>query len=213
MSQVRFEISMSLDGYAAGPDQSDKAPLGVGGEQLHEWVIELKAWREAHGLDGGVENASTAVVERSVAGRGATIMGRNMFGGRGPWGEAPWNGWWGDEPPFHHPVFVVTHHAREPLVMQGGTTFTFVTEGIEAALEQARAAAGDDDVHIAGGADIANQYLRAGLVDEVLLNVAPVVLGAGERPLDGVPQASVQLELVETVAGPKATHYRYLVSR
>jgi dihydrofolate reductase len=214
MPQVRFEISMSLDGYAAGPDQSEEAPLGVGGEQLHEWVIELKAWREAHGMEGGVENASSAVVERSVVGRGATIMGRNMFGGGpGPWGEPAWNGWWGDEPPFHHPVFVITHHAREPLVLQGGTTFTFVTDGIEAALEQARAAAGDGDVHIAGGADVANQYLRAGLVDDVLLNVAPVVLGAGERPLDGVPQAGVRLELVETVVGPKATHFRYRVGR
>ena len=126
MPQVRFEISMSLDGFTAGPDQTEEEPLGRGGEGLHQWVIGLKAWREPHGLEGGEVNASSAVVERSTQGRGATIMGRNMFGGRGAWDADPWNGWWGDDPPFHHPVFVVTQYEREPLVMQGGTTFYFV---------------------------------------------------------------------------------------
>ena len=162
MPQVRFEISMSLDGFTAGPDQSEENPLGRGGMALHNWVFGLKAWREPHGLEGGEVNASSEIVERSVRGRGATIMGRNMFGGRGAWDSDPWNGWWGDDPPFHHPVFVVTQYEREPLVMQGGTTFHFVTGGIEDALAQARAAAGDDDVFIAGGANVARQFLAAG---------------------------------------------------
>ena len=134
MARLRFQIATSLDGFVAGPDQSVEDPLGKGGMKLHEWAFVLAAWREPHGLEGGEVNASTEVVEESLANIGATIMGRNMFGGRGPWGDDPWDGWWGDDPPFHHPVFVVTHHAREPLPKQGGTTFTFVTEGIEAAL-------------------------------------------------------------------------------
>ena len=147
MSLLRSRISMSLDGFVAGPDQSVENPLGVGGEQLHEWVFPLAAWREPHGLAGGEVNESSAVVEEEQAGIGATIMGRNMFGGHpGPWDpENPWIGWWGDDPPFHHPVFVLTHHAREPLEMEGGTTFTFVTDGIESALDQARAAAAGKD--------------------------------------------------------------------
>src|SRR5918912_1345720 len=168
MSKLRLHITMSLDGYVAGPNQSVENPLGEGGEELHTWLIPLRAFREMHGEEGGEVNASTAVVERWWENVGATIMGRNMFGGGpGPWGDDPWRGWWGEEPPYHHPVFVLTHHAREPLEMRGGTTFHFVTEGIESALEQARAAAGGKDVWLAGGADVAQQYLAAGLLDEL----------------------------------------------
>ena len=170
---------MSLDGFVAGPDQSVKNPLGVGGLRLHEWVFPLAAWRAQQGLEGGEVNESTPVVEESIANIGATIMGRNMFGGHpGGWDAAkPWNGWWGDNPPYHHPVFVLTHHAREPLPMEGGTTFTFVTDGIESALDQARRAAGGRDVSLAGGAKAAQQYLAAGLVDEMEIHLAPILLG------------------------------------
>jgi dihydrofolate reductase len=161
--RVRFKISMSLDGFVAGPRQSVDNPLGIGGMRLHEWVVPLAAWRSMHGLGDGEVNESTAVMEESVANIGATVMGRNMFGGHpGPWNPRnPWNGWWGSNPPFHHPVFVLTHHPREPLELEGGTTFTFVTDGIEAALEQARRAAGGKDVSLAGGARTARQYLVA----------------------------------------------------
>ena len=142
MSKFRFDISISLDGFVAGPNQSTENPLGEGGEQLHEWAVELEAWRRPHGLDGGEVNASTPVMEETIENLGATVMGRNMFGGEGPWGDEPWDGWWGDDPPFHGPVFIVTHHARQPVIKQGGTTFNFVTDGIESALEQAREAAG-----------------------------------------------------------------------
>jgi dihydrofolate reductase len=169
MSRLRLRISVSLDGFAAGPDQSLEEPLGIGGERLHEWVVALEAWRRSHGMAGGDVNESTRVMDEELANIGATIMGRKMFGGGpGPWSETvPWNGWWGKSPPFHHPVFVLTHHAREPLVMEGGTTFTFVTDGIESALAQARRAAGGKDVALSGGAQAAQQYLNAGLVDEV----------------------------------------------
>ena len=147
MSKLRSGITMSLDGYVAGPEQSVENPLGIGGMRLHEWAFALAAWREQHGLEGGEVNPSTAFVEESLANVGAVLMGRNMFGGgRGPWGDDPWRGWWGDDPPFHVPVFVLTHHARDPLPLEGGTTFTFVTDGIESALEQARGAAGVEDV-------------------------------------------------------------------
>src|SRR5262245_44397433 len=164
MSKLRFRITMSLDGFVAGPDQSENEPLGVGGEELHSWITRLAAFRELHGGEGGGEiNASTPVVERLFENIGATVMGRNMFGGGpGAWGEKPWNGWWGDDPPFHHPVFVLTHHARDPLELQGGTTFHFVTDGIEAALEEAKSAAGGKDVSLGGGASAAQQYLAAG---------------------------------------------------
>ena len=172
MSKLRFEISISADGFVAGPNQSEKDPLGEGGEQLHEWVLKLRAWRQAHGREGGEVNPSSELVEEALQNIGATIMGRNMFGGGpGPWGEEPWNGWWGEDPPFHVPVFVLTHHEREPLQMQGGTTFHFVTDGIESALEQAREAAGGKDVRLGGGAEAAQQYLAAGLVDELQLNI------------------------------------------
>src|SRR5215471_6756000 len=157
---------MSLDGFVAGPEQSVENPIGIGGMRLHEWVFPLKAWRVMHGLDRGAVNESNRVVEESLADIGATIMGRKIFGGPpGPWDtKKPWNGWWGANPPFHHPVFVLTHHAREPLALEGGTTFFFVTGGIEAALAEARRAAGGKDVSLAGGARSAQQYLAAGLV-------------------------------------------------
>jgi dihydrofolate reductase len=211
MSRLRFNISMSLDGFVAGPDQSVDNPLGVGGEGLHEWAIPLAAWRAPHGLEGGEVNESTRVFEESLVNIGATIMGRNMFGGHpGPWDEKkPWNGWWGSNPPFHHPVFVLTHHARAPLELEGGTTFTFVTEGIEAALERARAAARGKDVSLAGSANAAQQYLAAGLVDEMELHLVPMLLGGGERLFDGVGDYLRGLELVRTVAAPRVTHLKF----
>ena len=162
MSKVRVHISTSLDGYVAGPNQTQDEPLGEGGERLHDWMVELAAWREPHGLQGGEVNASTAIVAEVTTNVGAEIMGRGKFGPapRGPWGDDPWRGWWGEDPPFHKPVFVVTHYPREPLTLSD-TTYTFVTEGIESALAQAREAAGAQDVFIGGGADIINQYLAA----------------------------------------------------
>jgi len=214
MSKLRFEITTSLDGYVAGPSQSEENPLGEGGEDLHDWVVILRVWREMHGREGGEVNASTAVVEESLANIGATIMGRNMFGGGpGPWGEDPWTGWWGDDPPFHHPVFVLTHHARERLEMKGGTSFTFVTDGIESALEQAREAANGKDVKVAGGANAAQQYLAAGLVDEIDLHVVPTLLGAGERLWENVPAGSLELEQVRVVEAPGVAHLKYSVVR
>jgi dihydrofolate reductase len=205
---------MSLDGYVAGPEQSVENPLGIGGMRLHEWAFALAAWREQHGLEGGEVNPSTAFVEESLANVGAVLMGRNMFGGgRGPWGDDPWRGWWGDDPPFHVPVFVLTHHERDPLPLEGGTTFTFVTDGIESALEQARAAAGVEDVVIGGGADVIRQYLAAGLVDELSISLAPVLLGGGERLLDGLGDAAIELEQVDAIAAPGVTHLRYRVVR
>jgi dihydrofolate reductase len=211
VSKLRFRISMSLDGFVAGPDQSVDNPLGVGGMRLHEWVFPLSAWRAMHGLEGGEVNASTAVVEESLANIGATVMGRNMFGGHpGPWkAKEPWNGWWGANPPFHHPVFVLTHHAREPLRLEGGTTFTFVIGGIQSALEQARRAAGSKDVSLAGGANVARQYLAAGVVDEMEINLVPTLLGSGERLFEGLGDDLRGLELVRTVAAPKVTHLKF----
>jgi dihydrofolate reductase len=211
MSRLRLRIAMSLDGYVAGPDQSVDHPLGVGGMRLHEWVFPLAAWRRLHGLEGGEVNPSTSVIEESRANIGATIMGRNMFGGHpGPWDAVrPWQGWWGDDPPYHHPVFVLTHHARVPLVLAGGTTFTFVTDGIASALEQARRAAAGKDVSLAGGAQAAQQYLAAGLVDEMELHLAPVLLGAGERLFDGLGSDLHGLQQVRTVVAPGVTHLKF----
>jgi len=208
--RLRFRISISLDGYVAGPNQSVKEPLGVGGEQLHEWVVVLEAWRRSHGMEGGEVNESTRVMEDELANIGATIMGRKMFGGGpGPWSQAdPWTGWWGRNPPFHHSVFVLTHHAREPLILEGGTSFTFVTDGIESALEQARRAAGGKDVALSGGAHAAQQYLRPGLVDEMQLHVVPTLLGGGERLFDNVDDLH-GLALVETATAPNVVHLRF----
>lgn len=210
MSRLRFQISVSLDGFAAGPDQSPENPLGEGGEALHDWVVKLEAWRKPHGREGGEVNASSAVFEESQENFGAGIMGRKMFGGGpGPWEEeSPWQGWWGEDPPFQMPVFVLTHHQRDPLEL-GDTTFTFVTDGIESALEQARAAAAGKDVWIGGGAETIQQYLAAGLVDEMLLNVVPIMLGDGERLFDNLGGADPGLEQVEAIAGPDAAHLRY----
>lgn len=210
MSKLRFRISISLDGFVAGANQSLQEPLGVGGERLHDWVVALEVWRRAHGKEGGVVDGSTRVMEEEISNIGATIMGRNMFGGGpGPWSSTdPWKGWWGRNPPFHHPVFVLTNHPREPLAMEGGTTFTFVTDGIESALEQARRAAGDKDVALAGGARAAQHYLNAGLVDEMQLHVVPTLLGAGERLFDTVHDLH-GLALVETVATPNVVHLKF----
>jgi dihydrofolate reductase len=210
MSRLRLRIAMSLDGFTAGPRQSVEDPLGVGGMRLHEWMFPLAAFREAHGSEGGIVDASTPVVEEAVVNIGATIMGRNMFGGHpGPWRAAnPWTGWWGKNPPFHHPVFVLTHHARETLVLEGGTTFTFVTDGIGAALERAVGAAKGKDVTLAGGANVARQYLEARLVDEMLLHLAPTLLVEGERLLGGIADLG-GMELVSTVAAPNVTHLKF----
>lgn len=179
--------------------------------RLHEWVFATAAWRAQHGQEGGKPGPDSDLVERLFEGVGAYIMGRRMFGGgEGPWDPA-WRGWWGEDPPYHVPVFVLTHHPREPLPMEGGTTFTFVTDGIHAALEQARAAAGDADVVIAGGASAVRQYLAAGLLDELLLHIVPVVLGAGERLLQDVGDPT--LDPVEVIASPAVTHIRYRVTR
>jgi dihydrofolate reductase len=210
VSKVKANISVSADGYVAGPNQSLENPLGEAGERLHEWVLPLRAWREPHGLEGGEVNASTPVVEESLANVGAQIMGRGMFGGGpGPWSEDPWPGWWGDEPPFRMPVFVVTHHAREPLALSD-TTFTFVTDGIEPALGQAQAAAAGKDVMVAGGANVINQYLAAGLVDEIELHVVPLVLGGGARLFAGL-SPDLRLEQIHAVEAPGVTHLKYRI--
>ena len=211
MSKLRLKISMSLDGFVAGPSQSLENPLGIGGMRLHEWVVPLAAWRSMHGQQGGEVNASTKVVEESLANIGATIMGRNMFGGHpGPWdAKQPWNGWWGGNPPFHHPVFVLTHHEREPLRLEDANTFTFVTDGIESALERARRASGGKDVSLAGGAKAAQQYLAAGLVDEMEIHLVPTLLGGGERLFERIGDDLHGLELVRTVAAPNVTHLKF----
>jgi dihydrofolate reductase len=210
MSKLRVTITMSLDGYVAGPDQSEQNPLGVGGEDLHDWLVTLKAFRERHGEEGGEVNASTPVAEEILGGVGATIMGRNMFGGGpGPWGDDPWKGYWGVDPPYHHPVFVLTRHAREPLELEGGTTFHFVTDGIESALEQARAAAVGKDVSLGGGASVVQQYLSAGLLDEMLISIVPILLGGGARLFDNIDEPLPRLEQIEAIAAPGVTHIRY----
>jgi dihydrofolate reductase len=211
MSKVRAHISISADGYVAGPNQSQTNPLGEGGESLHDWVVELKAWRQEHGRKGGEVNESTPIVEESITGVGAEIMGRGKFGPPegGPWGDDPWNGWWGDDPPFHMPVYVITHHEREPLTLSD-TTFTFGTEGIESALAQAKEAAEGKDVMIGGGAEIINQYLAAGLVDELELHVASMILGDGARLFDGVGP-DLKLEQLRAVEAPGVAHLTYRV--
>jgi len=208
---IKSQISVSLDGFVAGPNQSIEHPLGEGGEHLHDWALKTAAWRESHGYEDGEHGPDSDVIAAAVAGIGAYVMGRRMFGGgEGPWDET-WKGWWGDEPPFHVPVFVLTHHARAPLEMQGGTTFHFVTDGIEAALEQARAAAGTGDVMVAGGASAIRQYLAAGLLEELQLHIVPVLLGGGERLLDDAGRP--RLEPTEVVGSPAVTHITYRVHR
>lgn len=211
MSVVRAEISVSLDGFGAGPNQSPEEPLGEGGERLHDWAVATESWRRQHGKEGGTTGPDSEMTGRMHDGVGAFVMGRGMFGGGpGPWDES-WTGWWGEDPPYHAPVFVLTHHPREPVEMQGGTTFHFVTGGVEAAHEQARAAAGGDDVLVAGGPSAINQFLAAGLLDELRLHIVPIVLGDGERLLERVGDAT--LEPVEVVGSPAATHVTYRVAR
>lgn len=215
MSKVTVDISISLDGYVAGPNATIEEPLGEGGERLHEWVVATQPWRESHGLSGGDTGVDADVMTEAIGRAGATIMGRRMFsGGAGPWaGDPNADGWWGDDPPFHHPVFVLTHHERDPVAKEGGTTFEFVTGGIEAALEQAIAAAGDKNVAVAGGANAIQQYLNAGLVDELHIHVAPVLLGGGVRLFGDVQKAPFGLEYSKVIESPSVAHLRFLVPK
>jgi dihydrofolate reductase len=214
MGKLKLDITMSLDGFVAGPNITLENPLGDGGEGLHEWMFGLRAWREPHGLEGGEEGPDDELVRAGLQRNGAVIMGRRMFsGGEGPWEDDPNpDAWWGDEPPFHVPVFVLTHHEREPLAKEGGTTFYFVTDGIESALERAREAAGERDVLIAGGAEVAQQYLKAGLLEEIMLHVSPLILGGGVRLFEGLGPDDAKLELAELVESSKVTHIRYRVA-
>jgi dihydrofolate reductase len=209
MSKVRANIAISLDGYVAGPNQSEENPIGEGGEELHDWMLPLKAFRESHGEEGGEVNASSQVIEEWRDNVGAYIMGRNMFGPiRGSWPDDSWKGWWGDDPPYHVPVFVLTHHEREPFTLSD-TTFNFVTDGIDSALEQAREAAGSQDVVVAGGAKAIQQYLATGHLEELTLNVVPQVLGGGERLLENVGE--LKLEQLRAVEAPGVAHLKYRV--
>ncbi len=212
---LRLDLTMSLDGYVAGPNQTLEEPLGAGGMRLHEWVFGLESWRGRHGLEGGVTNRDSEVLEESLGATGAVLMGRRMFsGGTGPWRDDPnAHGWWGDDPPYDVPVFVLTHHAREPLVMQGHPAFFFITGGIEAALERAQAVAGDRDVMIAGGAELAQQYLAAGLVDELQIHIAPLLLGDGVRLFDRLGDPPPELEQTRVLHSPAVMHLRYRVVR
>jgi dihydrofolate reductase len=213
MTELKLDISVSADGYVAGPGPSLDDPLGKRGEELHEWAFAASAWREAHGREGGEGGVDSDVITEHVESVGATIMGRKMYsGGSGGWEDDPRaDGWWGDEPPFGHPVFILTHHEREAVEKAGGTTFNFITDGIQSALDQAREAAGDKDIAIAGGADAAQQYLNAGLVNQVRLHIAPVILGSGRSLLEGINPA-LRLEQTAAVAGNGVTHITYRVS-
>jgi dihydrofolate reductase len=212
MGKVKAQISVSLDGYMAGPEQSEADPLGKGGMALHEWAFKLDVFRDAHGGEAGEgdANPSNAVLREAQANVGAVVMGRNMFGPvRGEWGGSDWRGWWGEDPPYHCRVFVLTHHPRESFAMEGGNSFHFVTDGIESAVGQAREAAGDADVSIGGGAATLQQAIAAGLLDELLVNQAPVLLGAGERLLDGLAPTATSFELAGVIQGLDALHLNY----
>lgn len=210
MAELRLNITMSVDGYVARPGQSVENPLGVGGGALHEWAFALRSFRASHGLEGGETGPEDDMAAESLANIGATIMGRNMFGGGpGPWGDDPWRGWWGDDPPFHTPVSVLTHHPRPPLEMEGGTTFHFVTDGIDAALARGTRAAGGRDVALGGGAEAVRQYLAAGLIDDMQIHVVPVLLGDGERLFEGTGGAQTGYDLTRVITSPAAAHYRY----
>jgi len=203
-------LAISLDGYAAGPNQSLDNPLGVGGPGLHEWAFATRTARHMHGMDGGDEGLDDDFVAQGDLGIGATIMGRNMFGPiRGPWDNDEWTGWWGDNPPYHHPVFVLTHHRRPSITMQGGTTFQFVHDGIEAALEQAFNSADGNDVRIGGGASTVQQYLRAGLIDDMHLVIVPILLGGGERLFDHLDGGPDGYDCVEFISSPSVAHVRF----
>jgi dihydrofolate reductase len=209
MSTFFLDITTSLDGYVAGPNITLEEPLGRGGEELHEWLLATKAWREPHGREGGEEGVDSEIYRETTDNVGAVIMGRKMFsGGSGPWESDPMaEAWWGDDPPFHTPVLVLTHHERESVPKQGGTTYHFVTDGIEAALERAREAAGGKKVLLAGGAQVAQQYMRAGLLDEIHIHVAPVLLGGGERLLEGLTGELERVRVAESPSG--VTHLKY----
>jgi dihydrofolate reductase len=213
MGILRVQITMTLDGYVAGPNQSVQNPLGEGGSRIHDWAYRLRSFRKLHGDNGGGETGiNDDVLREAFENIGATIMGRNMFGGGpGPWKEDRWTGWWGENPPFHTPVFVLTRHPREVLAMKGGTTFVFVTDGIESALEQALRAAGGKDVALGGGANVVQQYLAAGLIDEMEVHVVPLLLGSGARLFDGADSSNVRLEPIRTIEGPGVTHLKYRV--
>jgi dihydrofolate reductase len=213
MSKLRCHIAISLDGFVAGANQSEQNPLGERGELLHGWMVPLAAWRESHGHQGGEVDQSTRVMEESRQNVGAGVMGRNMFGpvGGGDWGDGQWKGWWGDDPPYHNDVFILTHHPRDPVEMEGGTTYHFVTDGIERALELARQAANGQDVRLWGGAQAIQQYMAAGRLDELELHVVPLLLGNGERLFDNVGDAEPQLEQVRAVQAPGVTHLKYRV--
>ena len=215
MPRFFLDISMSLDGFVAGPNPTLEEPLGVGGERLHDWVLRLASWRETHGLEGGETGPDDDLVRTMREHVGAEIMGRRMFsGGEGPWEDDPnADAWWGDNPPFHHPVFVLTHHPRETVVKEGGTTFYFVDDGIESALEQGRAAAEDQDVVLGGGASVAQQYLRAGLLDELHIHVAPILLGGGVSLFGELGTDAPPLKLTKVVESPFVTHLSYEVGR
>jgi len=208
MTRVRVEsFTISVDGYGAGPDQTMDNPLGVGAEALHEWLVSSRSWRQMHGKEGGATDVDDDFAERGVRDFGAWILGRNMFGPvRGPWPDMNWKGWWGPNPPYHVPVFVLTHYARPPIQMEGDTTFHFVTGGIHEALDRAREAAGGRDVRIGGGASVIQQYLRAGLIDEMHVAIAPILLGSGERLFEGVDLRALGYEVVTFVGSKKATH-------
>jgi dihydrofolate reductase len=214
LSRFRLEITMSLDGYVAGPNQTLANPLGDGGEQLHDWMVGLRSWRERHGKEGGTTGPDDEIAAESMKNIGATIMGRHMFGGgEGAWPDDSWKGWWGRNPPFHTPVFVLTHYPRSALEMEGGTTYHFVTEGIEAALERARKAAGAKDVVLAGGAEIAQQYVKARLLDEMEIHVVPMLLGGGARLFDNMDGQQTAYECVRVVNAQTANHYKYRLRR
>ena len=210
MAKLRVHnFAISLDGYGAGPSQSVEEPLGVGGEALHEWVFATRTWHEMGGTEGGSEDTDDHFLKQGNEGIGATIMGRNMFGPiRGPWKDYEWKGWWGEDPPYHHPVFVLTHYPRPPITMKGGTTFHFVQDGIEAVLEKAFAAANGQDVRLGGGAGTIQQYLQAGLVDEMHVAIVPILLGAGERLFENLDGGLGGYEVVEFVSSPAVAHAR-----
>jgi dihydrofolate reductase len=212
MTNVTADMSMSLDGFITGPNESPENPLGDGGERLHEWVYELASWREQHGLDGGKTNGDSEIYAESIENVGAVVMGRGMFSNEdGPWGDTPFEGHWGDDPPFRVPVFVLTHHPRKPLVKEGGTTFTFVTDGIESAHEQARAVAGDQDISVAGGADTIQQFISAGLLDELEVHLVPVLLSEGINLFEHLGTELIELERTRVVESPNVTHLRFRV--
>jgi dihydrofolate reductase len=208
LSRLRVQsFSISLDGYGAGPDQNLENPLGVGGLALHEWVFPTRTFQRMHGNGDGATGIDDDFAARGLANIGAWILGRNMFGPvRGPWPDENWKGWWGDTPPYHTPVFVLTHHAREPITMNGGTTFHFVTDGIHRALERASAAANGRDIRLGGGVATIREYLRAGLVDEIHLAISPILLGSGENLFAGIDMLALGYKCVEHVTTQKATH-------